>query len=158
MIPRRKPLMSTTELKRTSGLARTPLTRTTPLRSTGPTKAKRRDTGPCEAVRLLVRGRAGDRCEACGRRGELLDQHHRRPRGLGGSSDPATNRPANLVLLCRQCHRWVEAHRSVALDMGWLVLQGHDPASVPLLVFPDRLVLLTVDGRYVDYQDPQKGA
>lgn len=141
----------TGEIARTSPLRRTSLERASRLNSSGPTKAKRRDTGPTKAVRVLVRERARERCEACGHSG--MDIHHRRPRALGGSSDAATNLPANLVLLCRLCHSWFESHRTVALDLGWLVLQGHDPALVPLTLWSDRQVLLSDDGIYQDYQE-----
>jgi hypothetical protein len=53
--------------------------------------------------------------------------HHRRPRGMGGSRDPKTNSPANLILLCPDHHAWVESNRTEALEMGFLVPQGHDP-------------------------------
>jgi 5-methylcytosine-specific restriction protein A len=67
---------------------------------------------------------------------------------MGGSSDPATNSPVNLVLLCRGCHRWVESHRSAARLAGWLVWQGQDPAVVVVLL-PAGPVWLTEDGGYV---------
>jgi 5-methylcytosine-specific restriction protein A len=111
---------------------------------------RRRDTGPALLVRQVVRHRAGGRCERCGRRGGEI--HHRRPRGMGGSSDPATNGLANLVLLCRPCHRWVESHRCAARAAGWLVWQGHDPAAVALQL-RDRSVLLTDIGEYLTAAD-----
>lgn len=145
------------------GFARTP---PTPLEygvtprpySSGPTKARRRDTGPCEDVKDLIRKRAKYKCEACGLSEGRMDIHHRRPRGMGGTSDPAANLPSNLVLLDRDCHMWFESNRTKALGAGWLVLQGHDPSSVPLTLWSGREVLLSDDGRYVDYQDQQKGA
>lgn len=71
---------------------------------------------------------------------------------MGGSSDPITNRPVNLVLLCQKCHRWVESHRPAAREAGWLVWQGFDPAPV-VLWLPDRRVLLTNTGGYQDCHD-----
>jgi hypothetical protein len=67
---------------------------------------------------------------------------------MGGSSDPATNSPVNLVLLCRACHRWVESNRLAACAAGWLVRQGQDPAVVVVLL-PAGPVWLTEDGGYV---------
>ena len=67
---------------------------------------------------------------------------------MGGSSDPATNSPANLVLLCRDCHRWVESHRSAARMSGWLVPQGQDPAAVVVLL-PTGPVWLTNAAGYM---------
>jgi hypothetical protein len=56
--------------------------------------------------------------------------HHRRPRGMGGSRDRATNSPANALLLCGRCHRICEQHREVARQHGYLVRQGVDPGGV----------------------------
>jgi 5-methylcytosine-specific restriction protein A len=53
-----------------------------------------------------------------------------------------------LVLLCRDCHRWIESHRSAARDAGWLVRQGQDPAAVVVLL-PVGPVWLTEDGGYL---------
>lgn len=75
--------------------------------------------------------------------------HHRRPRASGGSSAADTNTPANLVLVCVDCHRWAESHRERARADGWLVRQGSDPAAVPVLVYGGRAVLLhPTDPRY----------
>jgi 5-methylcytosine-specific restriction enzyme A len=143
------------ERSNTPGLRFSGLTRHTPIRR-GPITPRRRDTGPGRDVKSLIRTRAKRRCEACGRSKGRMDVHHRRPRGMGGTVDPAANLPSNLVLL--DCHRWIESHRTVSLDLGWLVRQGHDPALVALTLWSDREVLLADDGRYVEYQDQQKGA
>lgn len=122
----------------------------------------RRDTGPDAATRRLVLDRAAGACELCGR---LLhdgtrwlgdhSHHHRRPRGMGGSRDAATNTAANLLLLCGSgttgCHGTVESDRTAALEHGWLVAQGQDPATTPVLVIGPVVlhrVRLTLDGRY----------
>ncbi|MBB3752423.1 hypothetical protein FHT44_004935 [Mycolicibacterium sp. BK634] len=68
---------------------------------------------------------------------------------MGGSRDPATNTPANGVLLCTHCHRWVESHRDQAFSDGWLVRQGHDPAAVSVLYHGARGALLTPEGLIV---------
>lgn len=143
MIPRRKGLARRTRL-----VATTPLERTR-LRSSGPTKPRRRDTGPSQSVREIVRERAGWRCEHCGRADVRLDLHHRRPRAMGGTSDPAANQPSNLVLLCRRSHEHFESERAYALRTGWLVAQGADPAAAPIWL-GHRWVLLDDEGRYVD--------
>jgi len=87
-------------------------------------------------VLALLRERSVGRCEMCGR--PATNTHHRRPRGMGGSKDPATDRPANLARLCGSgttgCHGWIENNRTAAEDCGWLVPQGHDPATVPILI------------------------
>ena len=55
---------------------------------------------------------------------------------MGGSKDPVTNSPANLLLLCSSgttgCHGWVESHRELAYATGLLVHSWQDPRKVPL--------------------------
>lgn len=92
------------------------------------------------ATRRQVRERDGGRCVLCGYwLGEGGTLHHRRARGMGGSRDPLTASPANALLLCmgpttNGCHEYVESHRTWALDHGFLVRQGTDPASVAVVV------------------------
>lgn len=97
-------------------------------------------TQPTAAVKLLVRARARDRCERCGRQLDGWDggsYHHRRIKGMGGDRRPETNLPANLLLLCGSgttgCHGWVHAggNRAVALEAGWLVSRWAVPAEQP---------------------------
>ena len=60
--------------------------------------------------------------------------HHRQPRGMGGSGDPEQHSPANLVHLCRPCHRWIEANSTEAYEQGWKVRHGqYEPWEVPIL-------------------------
>lgn len=109
----------------------------------------------------MVLDRAGGCCELCGR---LLhdgyawvqphSDHHRQPRGQGGTSDPAVNSPTNRLLLCGTgttgCHGVVERNRRAAYDAGLLVAHGiHDPGRVPVELAQGR-VWLTADGRYSD--------
>ena len=68
-------------------------------------------------------------CAGCTR--QAVEAHHRRPRGMGGSSDAAVGDPANGVPLCRSCHRWAETRRDEARRIGWLLAPGDDPAGVP---------------------------
>ncbi|WP_299055082.1 hypothetical protein [uncultured Nocardioides sp.] len=64
--------------------------------------------------------------------------HHRRPRRMGGSSDPATNRPSNLLLICGSatspagCHLLVESQRALALGNGWLLHAEQNPTLEPV--------------------------
>ena len=85
-------------------------------------------TGPDLATRQLVVDRDMRRCVRCGEPGQQI--HHRKPRGMGGTSDPAINSPANLVLLCLACHAYIESHRADAYESGWLVRRWQDPAEV----------------------------
>lgn len=55
---------------------------------------------------------------------------------MGGTTDPAINSPANLIVLCgdgvRGCHGWVESHREEASAAGWSIPQWEDPTTVPV--------------------------
>lgn len=83
---------------------------------------------------------------------------------MGGSSDPAVNGPARLLLVCGTgvdgCHGFIESHRTSAEAEGWLVRRPTDPATVPVTVFAggdadlahtfSRRVLLTDEGTYLE--------
>jgi 5-methylcytosine-specific restriction endonuclease McrA len=88
-------------------------------------------TGPDAPTRADVIVRDGYACRRC-RGGFRLSIHHRRPRGMGGTADPVTNDPDNLVLLCGDCHDWAESYREEALRTGWLLRQVDDPRLCPL--------------------------
>lgn len=83
-----------------------------------------------DETRDKVQTRARNRCEKCGGYALYAQIHHRRPRGMGGSKDPAAGSPANALWLHPNCHEQVEKNRAAALANGWLVRQGHDPATV----------------------------
>jgi hypothetical protein len=90
--------------------------------------------------------------------GRATNQHHRLPRRMGGTSNPAINTACNLLDLCGSattgCHGFLESHRSEARDCyGWLLRAGADPATTPAVV-RGRLVRLTGDGRYEDAEAP----
>lgn len=97
-----------------------------------------RRTGPSAKTRRLVFERASYRCERCGRGDGRFAIHHRRPRGMGGSKSPTTNSLSNLLLLCGSgttgCHGLTESRRAEAIDLGYLVPQSQDPATVPVLL------------------------
>jgi 5-methylcytosine-specific restriction protein A len=101
-------------------------------------------TGFPKVVRDIVTRRAGDHCERCGvDRPEQI--HHRRPRGMGGSSARDTNTASNALFISGDCHRLIESDRDAAFDRGWLVRQGQNPADVPVIWQGD-WALLTDDG------------
>lgn len=107
-------------------------------------------TGPSAAVRALVIAREDGCCARCGLRGgdhvwPPHQIHHRRPRGMGGTSRKDTNSPAALLYLCASCHARTESRRAEALDRGLLVRQTQDPAAVPVL-YRSVWVLLRPDG------------
>lgn len=107
-----------------------------------------RYTGPDFWTRELVRNRFGGRCCRCGKDGATIQ--HRIPRGLGGTKNPATNYPSNLLWVCgdgtRGCHGHMESYRIEARDNGWLVRHGTDPRAVAVLLWDGRRVLLDDDG------------
>lgn len=85
------------------------------------------------SVRMLCWDRDTGMCLRCPGGRMAAQLHHRRPRGMGSTSRPETNLPANLVSLCAECHAWIESHRDVATLQGWLVPQVYDPAEVAIL-------------------------
>jgi hypothetical protein len=67
----------------------------------------------------------------CGR--PATDVHHRKVRGMGGTSDPEVSFGlANLVSLCRLCHTECHANPRESYEQGWLVHSWDDPAEVPI--------------------------
>lgn len=115
-----------------------------------------RNTGPSKETRMAVAARAGARCERCGSGGDYWlgqDIHHRKPRRMGGTSDPEVNSPCNLVLLCRSCHNEVESRRSQALADGWLVHAWQEPSMVKVILHAFGPTLLTKDGSYIVMED-----
>ncbi len=109
-----------------------------------------RNTNPPQWVVDLVHARSGGICEVC-----LVvrasQQHHRRPRGMGGTRRPESNRPSALLDLCHLCHDAVERNREWARDHGYLVRQEHDPAAVPVKLC-GRLVLLDDAGGLLEFE------
>ena len=97
------------------------------------------------AMRHLVITRDLGRCVRCGlyvcdpetfTPRHQFSLQHRRARGAGGSKDPVTNSPVNLIVLCgtgtTECHGWVESHRVKAQRLGFAVAQWQDPELVPV--------------------------
>lgn len=140
-------------LRRRSPLrAKTSLARRTPLRTSKEKKTGRRNTGPDRATRELVLERDEYRCIAlfgavcCGDNGHL-ELHHRKPRKAGGRADRrASNSPANVITICRDCHAWIESRREEAYDAGLLVREHDNPAEVPVQHQIYGLVYLLEDG------------
>lgn len=102
------------------------------------------------ADRLLVLARSGGICEVCGQ-ARATNVHHRRPRGMGGTSR-AIESPAWLLHVCGQgntsgCHRRIENNREEARAAGWLLLPQQDAAVTPVRLACGWVVLLD-DGDY----------
>ena len=112
----------------------------------------RRKTGPDRGTVEHVRWRDRDKCRRCQGIGEQI--HHRKPRGMGGTRDPAINSMSNLVLLCQTCHGWIEQHRTQARELGWLVSQHADPIDIPVDTFHG-LIRLLPDGTTIPYSQKE---
>lgn len=143
--------LSTVEIAERIGLDASNVSRY--LRSIGVTlkpggHRSRSGTGPAVRVRQIVTARAQLTCEKCGRSVMWTANHihHRKPRGRGGSSDPAINLPCNLLLLCTECHDWVEQNRTESYKQGWLVHREHDPAVKPVWLASHGYSFLTING------------
>lgn len=105
------------------------------------------------AIRSLCTERDAEACVRCpkGRTRPAQQLHHRRPRGMGSSVRGSTNQPSNLISLCEPCHREVESDRSAAFTQGYLVRQGEEPSTVPVL-YRGQHVLLSDAGAIVETQ------
>jgi len=107
-------------------------------------------TGFSPAIRALVLARAQGCCEVCGCDMAGLQVHHRRPRGMGGSLRPDTNRTSNALVVCTSCHAAIESHREYARQRGYLVRQfGRPPLETPVLLHGAEWCLLDDDGGVV---------
>lgn len=137
-----------------------PLQRRTPLRTSREKRTGRRDTGPDRTTRDLVLERDDYTCACCGR--SVLygpySLQHRVARGMGGTSDPAINRPSNLITLCGSatspggCHLAAEQRDGALLGLGFWLRRGDDPAARPVAHAVHGWVFLDDEGgvRHVD--------
>ena len=103
-------------------------------------------------VRLLVICRQGWACLLCSGRldgPQAYSLHHRRPRMMGGTRDPRSSDPRNLVAVCGSgttgCHGRIESKREWALENGWL-LRSLDDIDRPLVIPGRRKITLTSYG------------
>lgn len=107
-----------------------------------------------EEVRGIVLERSQGYCELCGLSVMgRAEYHHRRPRGMGGSKDPAVGTAANCLLLHPRCHLTVESYREKGKRTGFLVTQQDNPEEVPLRRW-DGWVLLGEDGKMTPVDPP----
>lgn len=106
-------------------------------------------------VRAVVLARDGHRCARCDVSclNVPASVHHRKARGMGGTRDPRSSDPRNLILLCGTgttgCHDWVESHRDAARDAGWL-LRGYHELDRPLITRLGTRIVLFADGSRED--------
>lgn len=80
----------------------------------------------------LVAARSQGVCEVSGLPIERGHHHHRQPRGMGGTSDPAKDSAANCLHIHPMVHEMIEKERERALKNGWLVSQQGDPEQTPV--------------------------
>lgn len=100
-----------------------------------------------DAARRKAAERDKGLCLGCGRQG--VDVQHRAARGMGGTSRPEINHGlANMACLCRSCHFKCEARDSEMARRGLWLFSWEDPATVPVILFDGRTVLLNPDGGY----------
>lgn len=107
-----------------------------------------------KANRQVVQGRAFGRCERCLQATLCGDLHHRRPKGLGGSKAADRHDVANLVHLCRGCHRWAHDNPRDAAAVGFLVPRssGRHPIEVPITDLAGQTQFLDNEGQYLKEQ------
>lgn len=116
-----------------------------PMRRTGILRKPPRATGPGPVARLMVRTRAGGRCEfpMCGASGQDYQHRYERKSGGAGPKSPAApwiNKPANLLYVCRHDHGWVTNNPREAWEMGWVLRSGDgNPIGVPVQTNHDPL-------------------
>ena len=137
-------------------------------RSSGaPPRKTRRGTGPSGRVRALVLQRDGYSCVCCGRSviGQPYSLQHRDSRGMGGTSDPLSSSPVNLLTMLGTgttlCHGRVESRQDPEDNAkGYWLRMGEDPALTPVMVFSEHgsgvTVWLTPEGTYST--EPPEGA
>lgn len=115
-----------------------------------------------QAVRQQLLVRSGGLCEArtvaClaapsgGLGGVAWSVHHRKPRGMGGTTRADVHAYHHLLAVCgdgvRGCHGHIEGNREQAYRRGLLLRQGDDGAAVPVELASGRLVLLDPGGGF----------
>jgi len=79
-----------------------------------------------DATRPAVRGRSGEICEYCSAH-VAQDMHHRKSAGVGGHWHPA-----NIIHICRSCHRFITEHPNWAWSLGLIVKSTEDPSKRPV--------------------------
>ena len=78
-----------------------------------------------------------------------LELHHRRLRGMGGTSAGGSHDAANGVALCTWHHAWAHRYRGKSEPLGLIVSRYRAPAEVPLVLDGrGTRMWLTPDGRY----------
>jgi hypothetical protein len=76
---------------------------------------------------------------------------------MGGTSHAWINQPANLICLCRTCHRWAEEHYAEAVAQGYRIPFRLTAEEYPITDVNGQQVYLTnegtIDARGVGHAD-----
>jgi hypothetical protein len=74
---------------------------------------------------------------------------------MGGSKNPELHKPANLIVLCGSgisgCHGWVESNRSVARDLGFLIMKVESAEEIPFMDITDKWWKIDNEGQKVRF-------
>ncbi len=85
-----------------------------------------------DRVRRSILERDGGICVRC--HCEACDVHHRKPKGMGGTSDEeVAYGMANLISLCRECHSRIHAHPAQSYRDGFLVQSWDNPELIKIV-------------------------
>jgi 5-methylcytosine-specific restriction protein A len=88
--------------------------------------------------------------------GRATDTAHRLGEGMGGRHGTAAevnDRPSNVLRSCRACHRWCHEWPILARRVGgWLLRNGDDPLTTPVLYRGEEWVLLDDEGGMRPYE------
>lgn len=148
--------MSTTQVGAAVGRDASNISRALRRAGVVPRPKRKRNVGVPSDTRQVVHARARLRCERDGK--DLAagggHVHHRRPRQRGGSRAADVHDPSNLLLLCVECHDWVESNRTIAYEQGLLVHTGMAHSTVPVLVRGNWVLLHPTDPIYLPHHDP----
>lgn len=86
-------------------------------------------------VKALIAARNNFRCDRCGLKAMNGQFHHRTPRRAGGSDREDLGWPSNGLLLHPNCHDFVESHRKISAQLGFLVGYGSLPHETPIMLW-----------------------
>jgi HNH endonuclease len=87
-------------------------------------------------VKERIYTRARGLCDRCGLSiPGGMHFHHRNPRRMGGSDNIALGLPSNGVLLHPRCHDYIESHRKIASQLGFILGADKDPMEWPIYLW-----------------------
>lgn len=110
-------------------------------------------------LKLLVWHRDGGQCCRCGVAVWDGDIHHRKSRKMGGANarEEWINSAGNLMLLCRDCHDWIEAEPDDARAAGYRLDVHQLPDDVLFYSEHDRMWWHIYERGGTFWRDPYSG-